>query len=421
MQKRFSFLQPKFEILRKIEFLKILIIEPYSSGHHMSLYLKHYFRAMSHIGWSVTILTTSEAKNSNAFALAAEEFKKRRLHVEVMEDVSQVIYSGFFARIYAQFKWWFILKWNVKRIREQVDFDVVFLPSMDYVMKSMSVFGSPFGDIPFCGFFFQARHHLQSCGFRDKWIARKVQKKIFSRCLSIPTFKKIFSIDHTFIHFAKKAHKTEASKLQFVSDFSEISGDLTKAECRDLLDIDKSAIVVLVYGSLTPRKSVKSLLLALRNINAERQILVLLAGKPNDEFLEEFNETIFELPELNNFINSRFFVHTSSDEYMAFQASDIVWIAYSSSFSGSSGVLFQAAYQGLPVIGSKHGLIGYTVTYNNIGVTCNPEDITDVTKTLESLVNDQQLVRKLGESSKKFGETNSPLSHISTVLKVLES
>ena len=162
-------------------------------------------------------------------------------------------------------------------------------------------------------------------------------------------------------------------------------------------------------------------MLALRNVNAERQVVVLLAGNPNDEFVKEFNETIFDLPELNNLINSRFFVHTSSDEFMVFQASDLVWIAYSSSFTGSSGVLFQAAYQGLPVIGSKHGLIGYTVTSNNIGVTCNPEDITDVTKTLERLVNDQQLVRKLRESSKKFGETNSSLSHISTVLKALES
>lgn len=407
--------------MEKRKILKILIIEPFSTGHHMSLYLKHYLRAMSRADWSVTLLTTAEAETSHAFTLAAGEFEKGRLHVEVMESISQIIYSGFFARIYAQFKWWFILRRNVKRVRAQVDFDAVYLPSVDYVMKSMSIFGSPFGDLPFYGFFFQPKHHLKTLGFRDRWIVRKVHKKIFSRCLAIPTFKTIFSIDPTFFYYAIEAHKIQARKLQFVSDFSEISGDLSKADCRKVLGICEPAFVVLVYGSLSPRKSVKSLLLALRNVNAERQVVVLLAGNPNDEFVKEFNEIIFDLPELNNLINSRFFVHTSSDEFMVFQASDLVWIAYSSSFTGSSGVLFQAAYQGLPVIGSKHGLIGYTVTSNNIGVTCNPEDITGITKTLERLVNDQQLVRKLGESSKKFGETNSSLSHISTVLKVLES
>jgi glycosyltransferase involved in cell wall biosynthesis len=156
-------------------------------------------------------------------------------------------------------------------------------------------------------------------------------------------------------------------------------------------------------------KGIKQLLMCLQNIR-EKRIRVLIAGKLTDDtqiFLQ--NKILQELIKSNRILIRDYF-QNYKDEAILFSASDVVWVAYTNDFFGSSSVLYLAGSAKKPVITNKLGLLGYLNKKNKIGLCVNLEREKDIINKILYLYNNKDKKYQLGRSNynlSKFHTTNN--------------
>ena len=97
-----------------------------------------------------------------------------------------------------------------------------------------------------------------------------------------------------------------------------------------------------------------------------------------------------------------FFFHSEFQEGEVFSASDCVWLGYSKSHIGSSGVLYQSAIGNLPSISTNHGLIGRLVSENKIGILVNPDNPEEINSAINKLSEDKTLFKTFKKIARLF-------------------
>lgn len=138
---------------------------------------------------------------------------------------------------------------------------------------------------------------------------------------------------------------------------------------------------ILLVGLQTSRKGLREVVEAIRR-NAARveNCHFILMGRLSQE-TEVLRE---DLTELRSFeFREGFFTEEEMQE--AFREADYVLLPYDRSFAGSSGVLAHAAAAGVPVVSTEHGLIGYRVRKNGLGICYPYGGETEFISTLANL------------------------------------
>lgn len=363
--------------------MKVMLVEPNGSGHHMALYVRYVTRKLLDEGCELSLLTTRSAIAHPSFHLLRAELG-RDVETHFLPELPVSETSSSIAILVSQIKTWFILRRSFAQIHRQVKPDIVYVPTLDWVAKGMELLGSPFGKIPFIALYVSPKHHRKTMGLgpssRQDWL----YDKLFRRLLRIQTLRSLLVIDELFLEFCKTSYDYLADKVRYVPDFGEIRGEGTKDECRAALGIPKEAKVLLVYGSLTKRKGIIQLLEAFSGPAAPSEMVLLLAGKADQE-IQEIMETpsVKQLTESGRII-TRLSFHNNNEEYRAFKASDYVWLGYVSGFYGSSGVLYQSLSAGRSLISMEAGLIGHLVQKYQLGVTVNPNSKASIERGLRN-------------------------------------
>jgi len=318
-----------------------------------------------------------------------------------------------------QVKYWFELKKTCANLTKAIRPKVIYLSTMDWCRKSIEIFGSPFGTTPYIGLNMSISHHRYTTGIGPKGRADWFYDLFFKRMLKNMYLQRILLIDEVAYGYCKSRYGINSKKVSYVPDFSSISGDRTKNQCRSTLCIPTSSFVLLVYGTLTNRKGIKELMSAFSNPDMPENVILHLAGASDADVRKLCDSDKAKFLKKKNRLITNFFFHDQDEEYRAFKSADAVWLGYTGKFFGSSGVLYQSISLGLPIIGMKVGLIGYYINKYRIGVSVDPyccEDIVLKIKLLMSSKIDLVINQNKVEAFKK---EHSPINFAKKVVAEL--
>lgn len=293
---------------------------------------------------------------------------------------------------------------NFKRIYKSIKcthVDHVFVPFLDYMLYSISIFGSPFGECGFSGIsmrpdFHYAKMKLRVPRGKGLWL----KEFMFDRLLSVKKLTSLLTLDQA-LYIYYKTNKQGSNRLKFLPEPVTLLEQDKSIEVviKNKLGINDSIRNILVYGSLTLRKGVKGLLDALSVFSDEEKFRVILAGKANSEVSELIEDPSYlkliedgKLIFLNRYISSE-------EESVLFSNAYICWLGYIGHYR-ASGVLIQSAKYGVPLIATTEGVIGWQVEKYSIGITVDSKMVDEISSAIYRLFNDVKLYQNCKASCK---------------------
>lgn len=165
------------------------------------------------------------------------------------------------------------------------------------------------------------------------------------------------------------------------------------SKSKEILKISEKDFVFLSIGKQTKRKGILQLLKA---ILVDPTILgfskFLIIGKVEESIKKEVSELLDKLPNEKVILKEIFVDEGDLAHY--YTACDCILLPYTSDFQFTSGVLTRAAATGVPVITTDHGVIGYRVNKNNLGLTFPDLDIIKFAACLKMMVVNGQKMRE---------------------------
>ena len=406
--------------------MNIIIIEPFSSGHHMSLYLKNILKFLIKKNWSITLITSDKAINSEAFKSIKKEYGKNFSYhtINSIDPPSMFIHPA--TILIYQFRWWLKIKSVYKKLHNKNKFDLAYFPSIDFIIHPLTIIKSPFQDTPFFTTYISSKKHLyhieKHSDFKQK-IKKLIYNYLICRLLSLKSLIKLFIIESDVFSYLKKKNFEYINKIKYLPDFADTECNISKSEARKYLGIEKSEFVILGYGALSKRKGILNLLECVEQANSSlSNIKIIVAGIPERLFLDEFNKLIKKSNLLQSVVIKQLYFHNDELENIVFAASDCVWLGYTDDFQGSSGVLYQSLGYGIPVISSKNGFIAKFVEENNIGVTCNSNKSLSIKNAILDLQNEikNDKYTQMNKALKDLAKFHSPEEHMRQFIETVE-
>ena len=394
--------------------MKILVIEPNASGHHMALYVRHVGRKIIEKGSELFLLTTQSAIAHRSYNLVKNEFEDK-CRVYLMPELCRSKNDTSLALLYAQIQSWVLLRSAVGKLIGIIKPDVIYVPTLDWIVKAMELLGSPFGSIPFVGLYMSPKHHIKEMSLGEPSRHDWLYEKLFLKLLRVPTLHRLLVIDEYLLEYTIRKYKHLPDKISYVPDFGDICGHESKDACRKKLGIGLQDTVVLVYGTLTIRKGIKQLLDVFAKIAKDTNIVLIFAGRA-DEDVEKLirSEHIKEIIDSGRIIN-RLYFHDDDEEYLVFRAADFTWLGYVSNFSASSGVMHKSVRAGLPILAMESGLVGRTVSKYNLGITLNPHDPLSILNALMNANSSKKVANTSIYGVDDFIRSNTPEKHAELV------
>lgn len=376
----------------------------------MSLYVRHFARVALARGWRLDLLTTEEAVCSRAYRMLLEECGKA-LTTHLMPPVPPQSRSHSAASIV---RW----QWRVfsafaggykSLLRSRVP-DVVYVPTLDEIDRAVALRGTPFGGTPFIGSLMRVRFHQAGMGLAGRESRLDgLHEYLLRRLLRVPSLAALVTADESLAAYAARARVKHSAyaKIRYLPEMGSISGSWTRARARASLGIRDECSVVLLYGTVNCRKGVAELLGALADDACPSSVVALIAGR-QDQATERLlaEERVRALAQGGRLWEMPGFL-TDDDECRAFRAADAVWLGYVGHY-GPSGVLAQARIEGLPVIASAQGVVGWSVERSEMGAVVDVADRGAVVDALRRLALDTAWRAQCGERARRVGEAHAP-------------
>ena len=191
---------------------------------------------------------------------------------------------------------------------------------------------------------------------------------------------------------------------------------LPKASAREALELPPNFPIVLMFGELSRRKGVDTMLDALAKLPASAQVQGLFAGRMCPEVRARYDKQITELRARGRLLLREGFV-PEQDVAAYFCAADAVACPYPISFSVSSNTATRAAAAGLPIIVSSHGFLGHIASERRIGLRFPTGDIRRLADCLMQLEQSAgtQFLAEMGERARSLAAKRT-LEHFGDAL-----
>jgi glycosyltransferase involved in cell wall biosynthesis len=395
--------------------MKLAIFAPSASGHQMILYVRHIAREAVRRNWQVRLVTTEATLKHHATLTVLGECKNV-VGDPCMRDMSSPIAKSARSRLLLQqWQWYGAFAEAFRRLNSSDRPDEIYVVEFSYFDKIMAIRGSPFGDIPFSGILMSPWFHHGPMGIVSRrssldWL----YERAYVRLLRLPTLRSLFTVDEALPEYIGQKHPQPGRKLRYVPEAGAVCGSCTRAEARARLGLEDGDFVILVYGSISPRKGVAHLVHAICDPNCCGRATLLLAGRVDPRL-----QTVLDGPEGRMLRDAGRVVRRDGllddeQEWEAFRASDVVWVGYTG-HSGMSGNLVQAARVGLPVLACRDGLIGWMCRKYSLGELVDPSDSLQVTAAVNRLADDADLRAQYAASGTLIAARHSPGSFAATI------
>ncbi|MEI6075623.1 MAG: glycosyltransferase family 4 protein [Verrucomicrobiota bacterium] len=390
--------------------------DPALDGHHVSSHARTIIGEAVRRGWRCLWLTSPAAMEHPASRqLIAEMGDALKLEVAAFPQLGKV--SGKFgqATIYEIRHYWALCR-SLRRLARVHRVDTVYLAWLDHCPRMFGLFGLPDVGLNYSGMHMHVSLHENNgaAGSRFARLTRSLTRRMYTR----PNLRGVAVIIEQFAEYAKAMNLPGLEKITYVPDIAFIPPQAGRHTARSTLNLRDEDVLVLSYGALTGRKGIPALMQACQQVAEPQRLVILLAGRQEPgvtaHIFRERDELLkkgVRLIEWNRFLDD-------SAEALSFAAADIVWMGYCG-FTGSSGVLLQAAAAGLPVIACQEGAIGRTAQKHELGPRIDPADPLAVVSALNRLVADSEFRRRCGEHGRRMAEQHLPVKFGSAICNLI--
>ena len=336
----------------------VLVIEPDFTGHRWR-YAQWAAQAYADEGMR-SIIATVPGNESHPLARAIVDGKypglaiafvapppRERSFVAQLERLSYARHHRYFAHAYRQ-------------IAAHTTIALVVSPYVDYFLYALPFLGSPFRDTPWIGITMRATFHHRSVGIEAprRPIVNAVKARLFRCAIGTPGLLTLLSIDPTLPEWSDRALPAKGYKTRAPAPIAYLADPCPEAQADDPLAACARLRFgqgphLLVYGSITERKGIRELVIALEQM--ARPPTLVVAGE-QDERTRAFLRAHANKLKPEPIVIDRFIANEL--ECDLFCACDAVWLGYKGHY-GMSGVLVQAYRFGKRVVATSEGLIGW--------------------------------------------------------------
>jgi glycosyltransferase involved in cell wall biosynthesis len=378
-------------------------------------YVRWIARGMINNGYDLQLVTFPESLDHPLYSVMQEECQHRIRPVLLpdyggLSEEALLNQSGLLALLRRELTYHRLYRSFFRRVQREERPDVVFVPYMDYLTYAAALLGSPFGDIPWAGIVMRPSFHLESMGIPGpRSRLDRLKEKLFFRLLKNKALKKLLSIDESLVDYVSMERPELADRIDYLPDPAELVGDSSKESARQRLGIPLDATVILVYGALTARKGIDSLLLAAGEDGFPPRVHLLLAGRQSQDVANLLRSPQAQSLRSDGRLHEQNCFLDDNEEYDAFKASDIVWMGYRGHYT-TSGVLVQSGAMGLPVISCMEGVIGWLTRKHGLGLSVEIDNPSAVAEAVAILECSSETAAVLRENALRFAASHSPLN-----------
>jgi glycosyltransferase involved in cell wall biosynthesis len=364
----------------------ILIFEPDPRGHTQE-WLEHLLRfaCEERSDWRFTLAISPELADRLSQALTAQQ-KTRVIFAPLTACESRLCLHGTLA-ISGFARWWTMRRYLKKSRAEHG----LFL-CMDHLSLPLAL-GLRMGGPSLSGILFRPSTHYGSLNPKIngalKERIRDLRKRIlYALMLRNPALAKVFSLDPYFVWVAAKTF-VRGDKIEALGD---PAFPLPEAD-ENVRGKEVAKTRFLLFGSLTERKGILTLLQAVCEISSDTacKVEVIMAGMVEPAIRPAIETSMTAArraqPALSLTLDDR---RLTTDELAALvRRSDVILAPYQR-FVGSSGVMLWAASAGKPIITQDYGLLGKLCRDYELGLAIDACDPGLLAAAIESMANDDR-------------------------------
>jgi glycosyltransferase involved in cell wall biosynthesis len=384
---------------------RVLILEAGADGHH-----PYYVRLLLDSGLAEfsQIIVAAQAKmfNHPAIAGCAVPFLPHpielppRFRVPAKRGAAEVVVrSLIFGNIY---------KRAYRDLLASGPIDFVIVPYVDDCLLGLGAPSKPFGNAPWLAITMRTMFHYGAMGVtapRQRFAT--MRRALTTRMLQQKTMTGLLTIDPTLAEFAARQTGAGYRKIRYVPDPApEPGAPIGKSEARRRLGLPQEAKLVLLYGEISERKGIFSLVRGAGDPACSSQVHLLLAGR-NWHLKELANEPAWQALQAQQRVHMLDGYIEAEQEALLLQAADCMWVGYID-FYGVSSVMALAGRNAMPVLASDNGVIGYLARKHQLGALVQPRDTPSIVRALNLLVNEPDTFRSAGGNGVSVYQSHGP-------------
>lgn len=284
-------------------------------------------------------------------------------------------------------------EWQVLvRHAKELNIDHVFSLYADRLIQGPLAFDLPM-PFSFSGIYFRPTFHYSKLGVELAGFAEHArayrQAVLLRQALKNAGVNSLYTLDRFAVQYVSRSGWQVPSKLNWIPDPID-----TKApkgcggRLRGELGIGSDELLLLLFGSLSPRKGAVETLRALEFLSAAtlKRICLVLVGNARTDFETELERAIERARDKAGARVVRRNEYVAAEDVQEwFEGADLVLLPYQRHV-GMSGVLLRAAVAGRPVLTQKYGLVGMLVREYDLGITVDARSSEALANGIEMFV-----------------------------------
>lgn len=397
----------------------LLVFEPDSRGHAAE-WIEHLMRKIQSDGWPFQVSLAVPVQLADEVIGRRDERWQSRVRVLPLHSWETALCNRGPLAVSGLARWWIMRR----RLRQASADHGLFL-GIDHLTLPLAL-GLGFGASRVSGILFRPSIHYSSEPDAPPPTARErlrdLRKSVLYRLtLRNPSLRAVRSLDPYFPAYATR-YFPQADKIRAVPDPVHPIDMAQPSNGVHLAEIPGNRVLFVIFGVLSERKGVLTLIEALRRLESRyaASIAVYAAGQIEPRLAKRLMEALDELadfrPELWWRIEDR---RLSTAELAALiRRADVVLAPYQR-FVGSSGVLLWAAKAGKPVITQEYGLLGRLAREFGLGMAVDTSDPSVLAAAIAAAVRRGAQTLTDADGMNRFVDARTPEAFAASVIEAV--